>query len=346
MKHASILIERLIGQTRAIAIANDGRPVSAFLDYDQDTSARWGAVSAARIRSIANDQGGAFAELESGEEVFIPAKRLGKRTEGEALNVKLTAEARRDKLARAEPFKSNGGRSAIERWLDALPFEASTIDTTDAPNDVIEAAFDEITAETISIPGGGRLHFSETPALLAIDIDSAGRSGKGRASDRAFDINRAALSEIARQLSLRAQGGLIVIDCIGPTPRERGPALKKVFIDGFKVMDARKLAALAPSPFGLLEASLPHQRAIRSKLVVADGKPTQDAQLLSALRDLERAAATDRTARFRLSLPQNWNVSALDAEIHFTGRLAAKYGARLSIVDAAIDAPQLARHDR
>lgn len=346
MMQASILIERLIGQTRAIAIADDGRPVSAFLDHDHDKTARWGAVSDARIRSIAADQGGAFAELESGEEVFIPSKRLGKRTEGAALKVKISAEARRDKLARAEPSNGTEERSAIERWIAALPFEPTSIDTVDAPDDAVEAAFDEILSETVSIAGGGRLHFAETPALLAIDIDTAGRHGKGRASDRAFETNRAALLEIARQLSLRALGGLVVIDCIGPIPRERGAALKKVLGDRFKVMDARKLAALAPSPFGLLEATLPYQKEIRTKLVSVHGQPTEDAQILSALRDLERAAVTDRTARLRLSLPETWSFPALDKDVNLSARLGEKYGARLSIVDAAIDAPQLAPHDR
>lgn len=346
MMQASILTERLIGQTRAIAIADDGRPVSAFLDHDHDKTVRWGAVSDARIRSIASDQGGAFAELDGGEEVFIPAKRLGKRTEGAALTVKITAEARRDKLARAEPCKGTEERSPIERWIAALPFEPVSIDTAEAPSDAVEAAFDEILSESVSIPGGGRLHLTETPALLAIDIDTAGRHGKGRASDRAFETNRAALFEIARQLSLRAQGGIVVIDCIGPISRERGPALKKVLGDRFKVMDARKLAALAPSPFGLLEATLPHQKTIYPKLVEEDGALKNDARILAALRDLESAAVADRTARLKLSLPEAWSFPALDREAHLTTRLAEKYGARLSVIDAAIDAPQLAPHDR
>jgi Rne/Rng family ribonuclease len=66
----------------------------------------------------------------------------------------------------------------------------------------------------IKIANGAEILFEPGETLTAIDVDQAGADGS------AFVINRSVLPEIARQISLRNVGGLIVIDFLKMTREE------------------------------------------------------------------------------------------------------------------------------
>jgi ribonuclease G len=73
------------------------------------------------------------------------------------------------------------------------------------------------------IPGGGFLVIEPGRTLTAIDVNSGGGERRPR------EVNLAAADEIARQLRLRAIGGLVVIDFIDlRTPSARGPVLERL----------------------------------------------------------------------------------------------------------------------
>lgn len=74
----------------------------------------------------------------------------------------------------------------------------------DALNDQI----DSIMSDHVTLPSGGSVIFSETPALVAIDVNSASDNRGPRAT------NLEAAAEIARQTRLRHLGGQIIIDFI------------------------------------------------------------------------------------------------------------------------------------
>lgn len=90
-------------------------------------------------------------------------------------------------------------------WLDPAPlFEAREI------NAEIATAL----APQVALAGGGSLVIAETAALTTIDVNSGGRGEQAAPERTAFQTNRAAAAEIARQLRLRQIGGAIVIDFI------------------------------------------------------------------------------------------------------------------------------------
>lgn len=66
---------------------------------------------------------------------------------------------------------------------------------------------------TVPMPGGGALHIAETPALIAIDVDSGPARGGGQ-ENAALAANLAAVDVLAREIGLRELAGHIVIDFV------------------------------------------------------------------------------------------------------------------------------------
>ena len=72
----------------------------------------------------------------------------------------------------------------------------------------VQPAIEEALVARVALPSGGAVIIEETNALCAIDVDSGGATG----SSASLRVNLEAAEAIARQLRLRAIGGLIVID--------------------------------------------------------------------------------------------------------------------------------------
>ena len=90
---------------------------------------------------------------------------------------------------------------------------------------------DALAEPELALPGGARLSFHPTPALMAIDVDAgAGPTGRGTAAR----VNRALLPALARQIRLRNLSGAILVDLAGLPARQRsalGPALAAALAD-------------------------------------------------------------------------------------------------------------------
>jgi ribonuclease G len=78
----------------------------------------------------------------------------------------------------------------------------------------LAAVFDEALADTLTLPGGGSLHFEATRAGMLIDVDT-GTPETGSPERAGLTANLAAARTIARQLRLRNLGGGIIIDFVG-----------------------------------------------------------------------------------------------------------------------------------
>ncbi len=76
-------------------------------------------------------------------------------------------------------------------------------------NEQLEAAL----KPTLALPSGGALTISETPALVAVDVD-AGATVAGDAAATALTVNLEAIAALKAALDLRALGGHIVIDAV------------------------------------------------------------------------------------------------------------------------------------
>jgi ribonuclease G len=75
----------------------------------------------------------------------------------------------------------------------------------------VEAALDAALEPRGALPSGGEVVIEHTEAVCAIDVDTRGCAGSDGTATR-LRTNLEAAAEIARQLRLRAIGGLIVID--------------------------------------------------------------------------------------------------------------------------------------
>ncbi|MEO6150937.1 MAG: Rne/Rng family ribonuclease [Mucilaginibacter sp.] len=107
--------------------------------------------------------------------------------------------------------------------------------------------------KTVNLAGGAYLVIEHTEALHVIDVNSGNRTAnKENQEENAFQVNKEAAREIARQLRLRDMGGIVVIDFIDmhkPTNR------KELFdyLRGEMAHDRAKHTILPPSKFGLVQ---------------------------------------------------------------------------------------------
>jgi ribonuclease G len=99
-------------------------------------------------------------------------------------------------------------------------------------------------AARVDLLSGGSVIFSETPALVAMDVNAAGTSKGGRERS-VLETNLEACAEIARQIRLRNLSGLLVVDFVSMKNRAGkdkvlaalrqhvGDGPEQVFVGGF-----------------------------------------------------------------------------------------------------------------
>jgi ribonuclease G len=113
----------------------------------------------------------------------------------------------------------------------------------------IKASF----GKTVNLAGGAYLVIEHTEALHVIDVNSGNRTANPEnQEENAFQVNKEAAREIARQLRLRDMGGIVVIDFIDMhKPNNR----KELFdyLKGEMMLDRAKHTILPPSKFGLVQ---------------------------------------------------------------------------------------------
>lgn len=190
----------------------------------------------ARLRAV-------WAELEARAKAARPPARLLGRPEPE---IGLLIE-----LARAEVGRIVAGDAAtmasLRRHLDQcaaalaarLVHLPGAFEATGAAEQLAAALEPEV-----PLDGGGRLIIEPTRAMVAIDVDGAGR--------RALDVNLEAAVEVARQLRLRQLGGVIVVDFVDlPTKRDRTRLLEAARASF--AADPEPVEILPLTSFGLMQ---------------------------------------------------------------------------------------------
>jgi len=107
--------------------------------------------------------------------------------------------------------------------------------------------------KTVNLAGGAYLVIEHTEALHVIDVNSGNRTAnKENQEENAYQVNREAAKEIARQLRLRDMGGIVVIDFIDM----HKPTNRKDLFDYLRAemaLDRAKHTILPPSKFGLVQ---------------------------------------------------------------------------------------------
>ncbi|MEX1017919.1 MAG: Rne/Rng family ribonuclease [Phycisphaeraceae bacterium] len=130
----------------------------------------------------------------------------------------------------------------------------------------IENQIESINAREVPLPSGGSLVIDSAEALVAIDVNS-GKSRDARdAESNAFNTNKEAVDEIARQLRLRDLGGVVVLDLIDMRNRDHRRTVETRFRDHLK-RDRARTRIGGISQFGLLEMTRQRMRpSLKSSL--------------------------------------------------------------------------------
>ncbi len=214
-----------------------------------------GDLHRGRVTARVPAMAGSFVALD-GAEGFLPDSQGGAAvTEGDTLGVRITRAAQGGKGPRLSAVLEAGERAlvgagppallrrgpgGVERLARLYPDAPIIVDdaalaailrrslgdrfSVEHPvfDDVLEADIEVLGSPTVELPGGGRLHISATPALVAIDLDTGAATAERRDKAAAqIEFNRAALPVLARQIRLRNLSGAILIDFAGLSVRRR-----------------------------------------------------------------------------------------------------------------------------
>lgn len=118
----------------------------------------------------------------------------------------------------------------------------------------IEEQIESIYSRRVPLPAGGSLVVDVGEALVAIDVNSGKTTGASELEETALRTNLEAAEEIGRQLRLRDQGGLIVIDFIDMMQKKNKSLVEKELKQAFK-KDKARINISRISKFGLVEMS-------------------------------------------------------------------------------------------
>jgi Rne/Rng family ribonuclease len=167
------------------------------------------------------------------------------------------------------------------------------------------AAIDSALRRSVTLPGGGVLLIDRGAAGTTIDVDSATYTA-GPAATRMLELNLEAAAEVARQLRLRNESGLVLVDFVDlprPADRERVDGLLR----GLLALDPCYSRALALSEFSVAQITRQRRGAPLSELLLVPCRacgvgrelsPPAEARRL--LRGLRRLAWPKPGGRFRL----------------------------------------------
>lgn len=291
-----VFLDETPGETRG-AVMRDGRYTHLLIHREDDAAqTRLGARSVGRVIEVNPGLRGAFVDISGPTAAFLPFPRSDRITQGQRLEVVVTAEPRAGKGAVVRRLGAGEGAprliqpaaSIAEQLRDLAPDQETF--TGIAAIDAVVEAEEEALAQSIVVASHGiDLAIERTRALVAVDIDFASTPGRDPKQARAA-ANREGLKQAARLISLRNWGGLVVIDMVGDG--QDAEAQSKVVRAAFS---QEPQAVFGPiSRFGLLQMSLPWRRTpIEEVLLDAGGRPSVQTRAISVVRALRRQLLAD-----------------------------------------------------
>ncbi len=171
----------------------------------------------------------------------------------------------------------------------------------------VEDEIDKIYSKRVPLASGGSLVIESTEALVAIDVNSGKFREAPDPEESAYRINMEAAEEIARQLSLRDLGGVIICDFIDMHMERHRREIERALREALKKHKERA-EILRMSRFGIIEMTRQRQRAsiVRSMLVdcphCGGGGLIKSAEtlMLEALRAIQTTANHPEVARIEV----------------------------------------------
>ncbi len=175
----------------------------------------------------------------------------------------------------------------------------------------IEDEIAKVQAREVELKSGGSIVIEQTEALVAIDVNSGRFRRQKSAEETAFENNKEAAVEIARQLRLRDLGGLIVCDFIDMRSQKHRKEVERAFREAVKTDRARS-KILRISRFGVVEMTRQRMRpSLQLSTYLAcphcagTGFVKSDESLaLEMIRLVSLAASRDHIRRIELTVSQ------------------------------------------
>ena len=263
MSEVEVFLDETPGETRG-AIARDGRFEHLLIERDDDIPEhRLGARVAGRVVEVNVGLKGAFVDLGTGVDGFLPLRGGVRARAGERIEVEVVAEPRERKGPTLRLVGPAQGELGLLRPAPTVRETLAVLAPGIAPTTDAAAIRAGREAEEEAAGSGGLfpdtgldLKVERTRALVAVDLDLAPAPGVatgGKARERA---NRQGLAEAARLLRLKRWAGLVVVDLVG-TGHE-GAAILAAARRAFG--DDPAIGYGPVSRFGLLQLSLPWGR--------------------------------------------------------------------------------------
>jgi ribonuclease G len=135
----------------------------------------------------------------------------------------------------------------------------------------VERAIDEMHERKVWLPSGAYLVIDQTEALTVIDVNTGKYIGSKDLQDTVYHTNFEAAEEIARQLRLRAIGGIVVIDFIDMESQEYRDRLVGQLQELFKG-DRCKARVYGVTELGLVEITRKRAR-LDMRTIMSRGCP-------------------------------------------------------------------------
>lgn len=316
-----IFINAAPGETR-LALVENGRLIE-YVNSRLGAQSQLGAIYLGRVASVSRPLDAAFVNLGSarpGLLAFADTKDgAPKLTEGSAVVVRVTRDATEDKgpklTARLDreipadvraPALLDAAPDPVAQFLASRVPPGSRIIADDrragaevhrgpapifAEHD-IESQLEAALLSVVPLAEGASLVIEETAALVAIDVNTGPRGD-------AFEVNLAAVSEIAQQLRLRNLAGQIVIDFLPMKRRDRRDQMIAA-LKAAVAADPNDVHVLGLTRLGLAELT---RRRVGESLAVRLGYRqvavrSAETAALDLLRAIDEQARRSGTRRF------------------------------------------------
>lgn len=203
----------------------------------------------------------------------------------------------------------------------------------------LEQQIEGIFNKKVKLKSGGTIIIEPTEAMVVIDVNS-GQSTLGKSiEETAFETNKEAAAEIARQLILRDLGGLVVIDFIDMRSKENIRGVEKAMRDGLK-NDRAHLVIGKISKFGILELSRerlspPLLEKSHVKCPTCEGAGlirSVESSAFMSLREIQLYLSRNKAAKIRVSMPEEVCLYVLNMQKRHLMRLEQEFTCEILIV--------------
>jgi ribonuclease E len=202
----------------------------------------------------------------------------------------------------------------------------------------LEEQIENIFKRRVPLPSGGALVFDQTEALTSVDVNSGRMTQGGDIEEIALKTNLEAAEEIARQLRLRDQGGLLVIDFIDMRPVKNIRAVEKKMRDAMR-RDKARYDITRLSRLGLMEISRQRMKSELASMRYQDcpscegtgSIKTIEAAAMQALRKVQTRVVRGDLEQLDLLLPPDVATYVLNQKRGEITRFEDRYRTRIVI---------------